>query len=428
MSPYYEKTWLILLLLTLVFLLSFIPRVFALEEFSLSSKLNLSGTPMPCSLTDEIQLDAPCEETFIKWDVKSIVDLDFKIGKTDYFLDSALSIAHPEHLVLGLESSMGELTVKPEIWFAVPFQSAIDVSNLYNSVVIPPGDPLFFTARFNTTFNFSGIRFKNLFMYEDINFPSARSNYGDITYDYQSQDFKVGNIFYFSGRTESGLSYASRTSFCASSSTRVKNYSASGGVKAACNNEINERFSLRGIKIGGLRINETINANIGDDTTLTSRTGLGFSLFDWSRITTSFTADIIKAEVDKSPFALGLSFSSAPCSLNVRFSELQELKFSSTTGSFHQRFGLGPINGAFSANATVQDERGLTGVSMSLFVSQGTVSTSSSVSFSKRNDKFKFSYLNNRINLRLSPFTFTASPAFGEDGLRRLAMSIGVMF
>jgi len=421
------------LLACLIFLLTFISGytfssypASALEDFSLNSKLSLSATPMPCSLTDEIKSETPCERSFLKWDVESILDLDFRIAKTDFFIDSALSIAHPEHLILGLETDLGEITLKPEIWFAVPFEGITDANNMYNTVAIPPGNPLFATARLTTTFNIGDVRFRNLFMFSDVNFPHPGSDFAGLEYGPQSQSFSVGNIFYFSGRTEGGISYSSRTSFCASGFTSVKNYSASGGVDPDCDGGVNERFSLSGIRIGELYLTETLDIDVTDDVTATSRTGLSFSILDWTRISTALTADIIPFDVNMSGISVGLSVK--PFRFNISFSDLHKVEFNAATASYRQRFGLGMINGAFSANATVQNERGLTGVSMAMFVSQGTVSTSHSLSFSKRNGEFKFSYLNNRINLRLSPFTFTASPAFSINGLTRLAVTTGVMF
>jgi len=396
----------------------------ALEEFSLNSKLSLSATPMPCTLSEEIESETPCERAFLKWDIKSIIDLDVKFGNTDYFLDTALSISHPEHLVLGLQSDVGGFTLRPEIWFAAPFESITDVNNMYNSVVIPPGDPLFVTARLTTTYNVGSFRFKNLFMYEDVNFPGY--SFDGMEYTAQSQSFKVGDILYLSGRLENGISISSRTSFCADASTSVKNYSASGGVDPDCENEINERLSISGITIGPVRLYESINIDIKDDTTVSSRTGISFSVFDWSRFSTSLSVDIIPLDIEMGSISVGLS--ADPFRLNMSFSELQEPKFNAVTGSFRERFKVGLINGSFSANATVQGDKGLTAVSMSLFVSQGTVSSSHSLSFSRWDDRFQFSYLNNRINLRLSPFTFTASPSFNSNGLRRLAISTGVMF
>jgi len=426
MHPFLVRSCLVLSFSLIAVLLIPTPQVLALEDFSLNSKLSLSATPMPCSLTDEIKTDTPCDKTFLKWEIKSTIDLDLKIGQTDYFLDSALSISHPEHLVLGLKTEVGGLTLKPEAWFAVPFEGVTDVNNMYNSAVIPPGNPLFAAMRLTTSFSLSKIRFKNLFMYEDVNFPNPRSSFENLEYDAQSQSFKVGDIFYFSGRTESGIFYSSRTSFCAFGSMSVKNYSASGGVDPDCENGISERFSISGLKIGNLRLSETINLDLKEDLKVASRTGLNFAVFDWARLSTSLMANIIPFDIDMSGFSVG--FTVDPFKFNVSFREIEEPKFNAATASVHQSFSLGMINGSFSTNATVQNEVGLSSVSMALFVSQGTISSSHSLSFSRRDGDFRFSYLNNRINLRLSPFTFSASPVFGENGLTRLAMSMGVMF
>lgn len=400
----------------------------ALEDFSLSTKLSLSAIPMPCSLTDEIQTETPCEKAFLKWDITSILDLDVRIAEVDYFVDTSLSISHPEHLVLGLETDIGELTVRPEIWFAVPFEGVVDANNTYNTVVVPPGDPLFVAGRATASFTAGNFRFKNIFVYEDINFPGT-GYFDGMNYGPQSQSFKVGDIFYASGRTEDGIYFSSQTSFCARGSTSVKGYSAPGGVDPDCENEINERLTIGGIRFGDyLSISETINVDIEEETTATSRTGISFTPFDWSRFGTSLTTDIVPLEFEMNAIRLGLSFDVDPFRFNVRFNDIETFELNTITASFHDRFTLGTMNGAVSANTTFQNERGITGVSMSLFVSQGTVSTSTSVSFAQYDESLQFSYLNNRISLRLSPFTFTASPSFGRDGLRRLAITTGVMF
>jgi len=423
-----KKYWLLCsLLLPVVFALTL--QAATLEDFSLNSRLSLSARPMPCSLSGEIKTEAPCENAFFKWNARSLIDLDLRVGNVDYFLDSSLSIPHPEHLVLGLETDVAEITVEPEIWFAVPFQGVVDANNISTSVVVPPGDPLFVAARMTASWNIDNFRFKNLFMYEDVNFPGSGSPaQEDWSYGPQFQKFKTGDIFYLTGRMDNGVYFSSRTSFCADGSTSVKNYSASGGVDGDCENPIQERLSIGGLSLGDVRLSETIDVKIGEDTGVTSRTGFTLSPFDWASFGTSLTADITSLDLGMGSISVGLSFSISPFRLSVSLGELEELEFRTATASFHQRFALDMINGAFSGSATLQNEGGLTGVSMSLFASQGTVSTSTSVSFSKSDNFLKFTYLNTRINLRLTPFTFTATPSFSENGLRRLAITTGVMF
>jgi len=48
---------------------------------------------------------------------------------------------------LGGSKTFAGVEVKPELWFAVPFESVTDVNNLPNAAVIPPGDMLFAQAR-----------------------------------------------------------------------------------------------------------------------------------------------------------------------------------------------------------------------------------------------------------------------------------------
>ena len=73
-------------------------------------------------------------------------------------------------------------------------------------------------------------------------------------------------------------------------------------------------------------------------------------------------------------------------------------------------------------------ERGMTGLSMQLSLSQGIFSAGTSVSFANRADKLGFASLSSSLTFRFSPAVVTVQTTFGRYGLTRAAVTAGVAF
>lgn len=59
------------------------------------------------------------------------------------YVDTVFAIPGFEYVVGGLDGKWGTFTLTSELCFAVPYESVVDVNNLPNMAVIPPGDLLF---------------------------------------------------------------------------------------------------------------------------------------------------------------------------------------------------------------------------------------------------------------------------------------------
>lgn len=154
--------------------------------------LGVIARRIPTTLTGEIKLDTPSEFVMLEFAITSNAVLNVDLGFIDLDINAAVNTAGPEHFVLKAPLSFGgfpvygipldELSVVPEMWFAVPFEAVMDVNNLPNSVVIPPGEILFVKARVTFSTSLAGFTVKNMVMLEDINFPNPGSSYTPLYY------------------------------------------------------------------------------------------------------------------------------------------------------------------------------------------------------------------------------------------------------
>ncbi len=419
-------------------------------QLSGSSRLDLIATPIPCTLIDEIKLDTPCERTLLMFDIESIIELKLAVGGMAFSESLAISIAGPEHLVLNLNTKLGDAALKPEVWFAVPFESVTDVNNMWNMVVIPPGHILFVKNRFTLEMNIGGLKLKNLAMFEDVTFPDPGSDYGTTDCDgdgdtegtcvggvetndalhYENQAFAFGDIINLSGQTHSGISISSRTGVCAESgSNSVKKYSASGRVDPDCvadGFKFNfETISVGGIDFGGIQLGETVSFTPGSSSVFQATTSVSFAISGLGTVSTSVTGIPLEMRFG----GISLAISSKPLRLNLNFSSEGEFNW---TGSLNLRttFSVGPVTTVLSSIARSKSGTGLTGISMGLTIFTGTFSADHNVAFMRQGEEpgLKFSLLSIRFSLRVSPAVFSISPVFGENGLTRLAISSGVVF
>lgn len=153
--------------------------------------IDLSTRKIPTTVTGVIKLDTPSEFALLEFAIASKLDMTAKFGWGDLNVDAAVNMAGPEHLVSGLEmdirsvdfygTMLDRITITPEIWFAVPFESITDVNNLPNCVVIPPANPLFVTTRATTALTVDGFNINHLLMFSDINFPSPSTSFAPLS-------------------------------------------------------------------------------------------------------------------------------------------------------------------------------------------------------------------------------------------------------
>jgi hypothetical protein len=410
----------------------------------------MTATPLSCTLIDEIRLDTPCERTLLMFDIESIIKLNLVVGGMVLSESLAISIAGMEHLILGLSTSLGGLTLKPDVWFAVPFESVTDVNNMPNTVIIPPGHMLFVKKRFTLEGNILGLRLTNLAIFEDVTFPDPGSGYGTSDCDgdgetegtcvsgvetndalhYENQTFAFGDIITISGQTVSGISYSSQTGLCAElGSNSVKKYSASGTVDLDCAEEgfefSFEQISVSGIELGAIRLGLSVSFTPTSSLPIQVTTSISLPISGLGTISTSVTGIPLELRFG----AISLAISSSPLSLNLNFSSEGEFNWTAAL-NLHSTFSVGAVTTVFSAIATTESGKGLTALSMALAISSGIFSANHQVAFIRPGEEsgLKFTLLTIGFSLRLSPAVFSISPTFGANGLTHLAFSAAVVF
>jgi len=85
------------------------------------------------------------------------------------------------------------------------------------------------------------------------------------------------------------------------------------------------------------------------------------------------------------------------------------------------------MKGAFSISATGL-EKGLTGLSMRLSLTQGLFSAGTSVAYAESADQFRFASLATQLTYRLSPGVVSIQALFSRYGLTHAAVTAGVTF
>ena len=405
--------------------------------------LDLVARRIPTTLTGEIKLDTPSEFVMLEFAIASNLIINASFGFADLNIDAVVNTAGPEHCVIKAPISLGELPfyeitfdkldIVPEMWFAVPFEAVTDVNNLPNSVIIPPGDIMFVKARVTLSTSISGFSIKTLAMLDDINFPNPGSSYTPLYYPVQSQSFAVGGITSVSWRAQAGFSMSANIGINASSSGRsVKGYSATGSVLP---DNFFARVGISGIKLADM--------NLGGTEFQSVMLGTSFSFTQaptQTEGTTAFSTAInlsgrlwdkvgIGGSVTLAPFpprfgGVTLSISMEP--FRVAFA-LDTMTLTSMSFSFSTGLNMGAMTGSFGLTASGL-ERGMTGLSMRLSLSQGIFSAGTSVAFANRAEKFGFASLGSTLTFRLSPAVVTVQATFGRYGLTRAAVTAGVVF
>ncbi len=403
--------------------------------------LSVIARRIPTTLTGEIKLDTPSEFVMLEFAIASKAVLNVDLGLFDLNIDAAVNTAGPEHFVFKAPLSFGglpvygvpldELSVVPEIWFAVPFEAVTDVNNLPNSVVIPPADILFVTARATLLTSIAGFNVKTLIMMDDVNFPNPGSAYTPLYYPVQSQSFAIGSLISASWRAQMGVSVSTSLGLNASSSGKnIKGYSAAGSVVPG---NYFARFGISGIKLGDIQL---------FGTTLQAVTlGTGFTYRKSPTQTygaTAFAATIslsgqlwdnvsVSSSITLRPATFGgitLSITAEPFRLAFA---LDTMTLNSMSASISSGLSMGAMTGSWGISATGL-ERGLTGASVRLSLAQGIFSAATSVSYATRGETFGFASWASTLTFRFSPAVVTVQATFGRYGLTRAAVTAGVAF
>lgn len=397
---------------------------------------------IPTTLTGEIKLDTPSEFTMLEFAIASNLILDANFGFVHLDIDAVVNTAGPEHLVVKTPISLGKVSfyelscdsfsIVPEIWFAVPFETVTDVNNLPNSQVIPPVDVLFVKGRLTLAMSVAGFSIKHLMILEDINFPNPGSSFGPLYYSVQSQSFAVGSLLSANWRAQMGVSVNASIGINASlSGTSIKGYSATGSVLP---DNYFARFGVSGIKLADIQLYGTTFQSVMLGTAFTftkppAQSGSA-SLATTINLSGQLSPKIrISGSVTVTPFPAtfnGVTISLSVDPFRIAFA-LDTMEISSMSLSVGTGLNMGAMTGSFGLTASGL-ERGMTGLSMRLYFSQGLFSAGTSVSFAQRDGKLGFASLGSTLTFRLSPAVVAVQVTFGRYGLTRAAVTAGVAF
>lgn len=405
--------------------------------------LDLAARRIPTTLTDEIALDTPSEYAELEFAISSNLAVDADCGFATVTVDAAANMAGAEHGVGIVDVPLAplplggivadEARIKGEMWAAVPFESVTDVNNLPNWVVIPNGDPLFVAARLTASVEYAEFAARCLFMLQDVNFPNPNAGYVPLFYGVADQDFGLGMIFSGSWTSPHGSSVSLALGFNASqAATIIKGYSASGRVDSGtCSSGLCNYF-LNG-SVGGIPL---CDMDLGIVCLTDARAGLSFSVSTTQTLSATLSISAMAYE----DVAFGTSFTLLKGPLESTGLQLtgsigcfdfgillDKLELTSLSAGCDTKFSHGALTGSFSVSATGLD-RGLTGLSTRLSVSQGLFSAATSVAFAERGGDFGFSSLGTQLAFRIPPGTISVQATFSRFGLTRASVSTGVTF
>lgn len=387
--------------------------------------LDVLTVPIPATLVDEIQLDTPAELTLLKFGMEARLDVRFAYADTSLRVNTAMSIPGLQRFVADGQFYLGPLLVKPEMWFAVPFETVTDINHFPNWVVIPPGDMMFVKLRCTTEVGLGSLRISNLFMLEDVTFPSPLVNFVPLQYPVQSQSFHTGDILTITTELFPDVNLTSVTRFCATDAMNaIKGWSARGSVDAdasLCDEFcLNGTLSLSGIRYCGLTLWFALDVNPCGDPVLALSGGGSLEGF-WSiGLTGAFSLFPIDIA--------GFSFTTTLCDCFTATVQLSEhFAFEGATVRGQWAIDTGIMKGnLFAACSFV----GTVGRSASLGVTlgHGTTSGSLSLAFSEQLGSLRLTGTNVRLVFANAPSSFTISVGFGRGGLAQAAFGVGLAF
>jgi len=402
--------------------------------------LSVVARRIPTTIDGEIKTDTPSEFTSLEFAIQSELDITLQTGFIDPQLMAAINTAGLEHFVFlcpfsfedatVLELPLEDVALLPEVWVAVPFESVVDVNNLANSAVIPPGDPLFVSARATFEASVFGFDIQHLVMLEDVNFPEPGSSFDPLAYDHTNQEFAIGNLTSISWRASTGASMRLNLGLAASSGAKaIKGHSASGKVtpdnsflRITVGGIALGQASLLGIGIQDVTFGTSFSVSTGTDEVIHSTITISGPAWEGASLGMSISFDALPSAPTMS--SIVLSATSGPFRIGIA---LDTLEITGLSASCSDTLNLGAIGGSWEVSASGID-RGLTGLSFRLQLSQGTFSTNTSITFSQRGDDFGFASWSNVLTLRFSPAMLSARVTFGRNGLTQAAISTNVSF
>jgi hypothetical protein len=270
-------------------------------------------------------------------------------------------------------------------------------------------------------------------MLQDVEFPGPTASFVPLYYRLADQDFGLGSIFTASWASSLGSSFSVAFGLNASQgATVVKGYSASGRVDSGeCSTGLCNYF-LNG-SVGGIPL---CDVPLGIVSLTDAQMGVAFSVSTTQTLsaTASFSAKVadditISTSVTlfKSPHTstgLHLAGSLGCFQFGMALDKVALTSMSARCGS---AFNLGALTGSYDLSATGL-ERGLTGLSARLALSQGTFSASTNVAFAQRGADFGFASLGTQFAFRMPPGTISIQATFSRYGMTRASVGAGVSF
>jgi len=398
------------------------------EVFDISGthRLDVVFVPIPATLVDEIQLETPAELTVFKAGIESTLDLSVSYSEAVLHLNTAMNIAGMERIILDLTAPLGPLVFKPELWFAVPFETVTDINHFTNWVVIPPGDLMFVKARIAAEADLLGLGIRNLLMIEDVTFPDPGTDFEPLEYHLYDQTFHVGDILTVTTFPYSGLTLTSTTLFSASLATNaVKGWSASGSVcptSSLCGDfSVSEKLSLAGLEYCGVSLWFSLGVNPCEDSILElSGGGSAGGLWDLD-LTSAFS--LFPLDIT------GFTLSTVLCdAINASIQFAEDFNFESASLRCQTDVDTGIMQGSAFSTCTLINGEGLTGLSFGATLTHGTISGGASWAFGQHEGSLRLLSVTSRLQLTFAPASVVASLTFGRSGLARASLSAVLSF
>ncbi|TFH08228.1 MAG: hypothetical protein E4H08_08145 [Candidatus Atribacteria bacterium] len=383
--------------------------------------------PMPATLSNDVQVETPAEYSVFKCALEASLRFSATWDNVRLDWDSAMNIAGPERAILESIIPLGPVTIKPELWFAVPFETVTDIDHFTNYIVIPPGDVMFVKTRWTVEGSYGGIDFNLLFLLEDVGFPDPGADFAALTYPLQSQSFRYGSILTVAAEVYPGVTLSSVTNINADGgSNAVKGHSASGQAYRSCDPRndswFNETLTLRGLRYGDVPFWVRVKIDPLADP-MFDISGGGSLTLDMFDLELSGSISLFPTDVS------GFSFSGSICdSVQVSVSLSEQLHFQGASLSSSSSLDLGLMSLQISGSTSVVAGEGIPGFNFSASVTQGTFSGSMSVAISDQQDVYRLTSFSARFSVTQAPAAYSVSVAFGRTGLKRATVSIGMVF
>jgi len=383
--------------------------------------------PMPATLSSDVQVETPAEYSVFKCALEVSLRFTATWDNVRIDWDSAMNIAGPERAILKGTLPLGPITIRPELWFAVPFETVTDIDHFTNYIVIPPGDLMFVKTRWTFEAEYGGIDFNVLFLLEDVEFPNPGVDFPALTYPLQSQSFRYGSIVTASAEVFPGVTLTSVTNINADGgSNAVKGYSASGRAYRACGTRsdswCNETLTLRGLRYCDVPFWLRVRIDPLADP-IFDIAGGGSLTLDFFDLELSGSISFFPIDVS------GFSFSGNVCDmLSMSISLSEQLVFEAASVSCSTSLDLGLMSLQLSSSCTVVAGEGIPGFSVSASATQGTFSGSMSLNVSDQQGIYRLTSYSAQFSVNAAPAAYSVSVAFGRTGLKRASIGIGVVF